>query len=315
MGKFKELFAKYTKDWKKTLLHLFLVIAGSVILGLGTGILLVPYNIITGGLSGIGIILNKTLGWNVELVVAVLTWLFFFMGLIFLGKKFAFQTLCSTIVYPIALSLGVFLQNNIEFLQLVKTNEVHRLLAAVFGGVFVGAGCAITFLGGGSTGGVDIPALMAQKYLKIKCSIMTFAIDATIIIVGLVINKDLIFAMIGILSAVIAAVMVDKIFLGGTSAYIATIISKKYEEINNFILDKLERGTTIIDVEGGYSKEESRMIQVAFVANEYAILQEGVSLIDPKAFMTVCRANEVMGEGFNKFVRRKRKLKIKEEDK
>lgn len=298
---------QYLKDfnYKKSLKHIFLIVLGSVILAFGTGVLLVPFDIVTGGLSGVAIILDETFGWNVEIVVFILTWGFFFLGLIFLGKKFALKTLCSAIVYPSALSLCIYMQANIRFLQLDGTNQVHLLLAAIFGGACVGAGCAITFTGGGSTGGFDIPAFILQKYLKIKCSVGTFVLDALVIILALVVFQKLDLALIGILSAFICSLLIDKIFLGNSSNFVAMIVSSKWKEINNFIQTKTERGSTLIMAFGGYTLNEYRMIQITFYRNEYVDLLDKVYQIDPDAFISIMKAHAVNGLGFAKHQQKK----------
>ena len=143
-------------DRRELLAHLkntLLVILGTVILAFGTGVFIIPFNLVVGGVSSIAIILKEVVpieALTVDIYVTVITWLFFFLGVFLLGKNFAVKTLVSTIVYPIALSLflrlvdpGVFG----GFFNLLESNysEIAILLAALFGGGFVGVGCAITF--------------------------------------------------------------------------------------------------------------------------------------------------------------------------
>ena len=185
------------------------------------------------------------------------------------------------------------------------------LLAAVFGGIFVGVGCGLTFLGGGSTGGVDIPALIAQKYFKIRVSYVSFGTDFAIIIAGFIVSlvkfdssiaegtlSPLVLSLIGIVAAFLQSFMMDKVFLGSKKSYIAYIISSKYEEINEFIIQKMDRGATILNVEGGYSHQGLKMIKVCFDFNEYALLKDTLDKIDPTAFVSVVRAQEIHGLGF-----------------
>jgi len=159
------------------------VIAGSVVLAFGFGVFIFPFNLVTGGVSGLSVAIVKILPFelSVDLCVTILTWTLFFVGLIFLGKAFALKTLLSSIVYPIALSFwlrvaesgiigGVFdIAKNYDY---ENPDYALPIIAAVFGGALVGVGCALTFRGGGSTGGLDILALIAAKYIKgVKSSV------------------------------------------------------------------------------------------------------------------------------------------------
>ena len=282
-----------------------LVIIGSLILAFGAAVFFIPNEIVSGGSSGIAIIFHALFQWDESITILVLTWSLFVIGFLVLGKKFALQTLCSSIVYPCGIALFSYIYKQYDFLHLQSSAilgselaNINDLLAAIFGGIFTGAGVAITFLGRGSTGGVDIPALILQKYAKIKVSLSSLAIDFIIIVLGLVSLKRLDLALIGIIGAVITAFVVDKVFLGERHSYIAYIISEKYEDINNFILEEMERGTTLIDVMGGYSGKDAKMIIVCFDYREYATLQDAIRKLDPKSFISIVKAHKIQGNGF-----------------
>lgn len=279
------------------------IILGSLILGVGCGLFLVPYNIVSGGVTGIGIILSNAVpAWagQAEVIVTIVTWGFFFLGLIFLGIKFAVKTLIATIVYPLALILGTFLYEQVPGLSLgaiENIDGIHTLLAGLFGGLFVGAGVALTFLGGGSTGGVDVLTLIVQKYTNIKTSYVTFIIDASIILISHIFSGDLTTTLIGVTSAFVTSMVIDKMFDAERNV-IVNIISKKHDEINKFVLKSLDRGSTLLKSIGGYSKEELQVLQVVLNIREYYILQDIIAKVDPTAFVVVSRAMSVRGEGF-----------------
>ncbi len=283
--------------------NLLYVIIGSLLLSFACAFFYLPHSIISGGISGIAIILNSliktNLTWlNEEFYIVILEWLFFILGFLILGKKFAFQTLCSTIVFPIGVYIFGFIYENVSVFQL-EPSTINYLLSALFGGLLTGIGVGITFLGGGSTGGVDIPTLIFYKYLKIKVSISSFVIDTTVIIAGIFVIQKFDLALIGIIAAFVAAIAMDKIFLGGKATCMAYIISEKYEEINKFILNKMERGTTLLDAQGGYSGNKIKVIQVCFNIKEYSILKNAIQNIDEYAFFSVVKAHEITGEGFS----------------
>ena len=162
---------KYNKtDILRTLKNVSMVVVGTIILAFGTSVFLLPFNLVTGGVSGYSIVIKSLLPFDFiskEMIIAILTWTLFFLGFIILGKGFAMKSLISTLVYPIATALFSNLRST-DFLggffrlESSAHPQIAILLAAVFSGVFVGLGCALSFLGGGSTGGVDVIAFTVQ---------------------------------------------------------------------------------------------------------------------------------------------------------
>ena len=170
------------------------VVLGSLVLAFASACFLEPLEIVSGGLLSIGIILNGVIeplaGFNVsDIVVAIASILFWLIGLIFIGWKFSARTLLSSLLYPAFFSL--FLRTG--FIDVVglsalvgagEGEEVRHLIGGLFGGFLTGAGVAISFLGDGSTGGVDIIALLLGKATPIREDIWTFAIDASLVLIG-----------------------------------------------------------------------------------------------------------------------------------
>ncbi len=288
---------------------LFLIVFGTVILAFGTAVFILPFNLVVGGVSGIALILDAALPYEfitVDLIITMITWLLFFVGLIVLGKDFAMKTLISTIVYPIMLSVFLrvvspdFLGG---FFDLASSSysEISLMLAAIAGGACVGTGCAVTFIGGGSTGGVDIIAFsLCRIFKRLKSSYAIFAIDAATVLLGMFVIGDLVLSLLGILSVLISAVMVDKVFLGMSRAYVAHIITNKYEEINRGVIDVLGRTTTIIDAIGGYSGDGKKMVMVSFTMAQYNSLLDVIKKNDKYAFVTISQAHEINGEGWTR---------------
>ena len=284
--------------------NLSLVVLGTLVLAFGCAIFVVPFDLVTGGVTGISIIIDEMIkgAIDIEITIGIITWGLFFLGLAFLGMDFALKTLASTIIYPLAISL---------FLKLVSpgvlgglfylntSSDVALIISALFGGLCVGTGCALTFLGGGSTGGVDILAFILCKFFKRwKSSTVIFIVDATTVVLGLFVIKDLIHTLLGIISAWLAAQVIDKIFLGGNRAFTAQIVSDKYEEINLAIREEVRRTTTMLVGFGGYSREQKTVLSVTFTMRQYADLMRVIKRIDPTSFVSISRAHEINGEGF-----------------
>lgn len=294
--------------------NFFLVVLGTGVLAFGTAVFLVPYELVTGGVSGIAIVLDSfssdVLGFALgeDFYITVLTWVLFLLGWIFLGKDFALKTIVSTIFYPIMYSwCCILVDPEIRVLDgyfIIQNSPYHDiavLVAATLGGVCVGVGCAIAYRGGGSTGGVDVLALLLCKvFKKIKASRIIFAIDAIIVVSGIFVIKDMVVSLLGIVSAFLCAMMIDRVFLGNDGAYMAHIISDEYEIISKGIIKQLDRTATIVDVKGAYSGDTKHMIIVSFSMREYAYLMNIINHADPDAFVTISRAYENHGEGWTR---------------
>ena len=302
---------KYSKqDLRRTAKNVILIAVGTLILSFGTSLFMLPYDLVTGGVSGYAIVLSQIIPpeyLSVQMIITILTWAMFFLGLIVLGKSFAMKTLISTIVYPIGIALFSNITSS-EFLggffnlHSSTHSDVGVLLAAVFTGVLVGFGCALSFLGGGSTGGVDVIAFTICKIFKrLRSSVVIFAVDASAIILGMFVIGDFVISLLGIISAFIAALVVDKVFIGGSKAFVAHIVTDRSNEINRLVIEKLDRTSTVIDVVGGYSGADKKMLMVSFSMNEYSELINIINKTDKNAFVTVNQAHEINGEGWTRY--------------
>ena len=289
--------------WFSFICNNFLIIVGSFVLALGVGVFLARLSIVSGGLSGVGIIVQHFFGDTqvIDIVVWIATAILWVVGLFTCGKEFAFRTLLSSIVYPLFLMLIL----RIQFFQdisiaIAQQGEVGNILiCGLFAGVFVGAGVALTFLGKGSTGGVDVLIFLLAKNTKIKESVWSFLIDGSIIVISMfIIPGNWINSLVGILSAFISAMMIEFVYNSNISSYQADIISSKWEDISKYAQDELGRGATIIKAEGGYKGEERIILRVVFEKRQFDKLAKYIATTDPKAFVTYTQTKAVYGEGF-----------------
>jgi uncharacterized membrane-anchored protein YitT (DUF2179 family) len=282
-----------------------LIFLGNVILAFASAFFLVPMEIVNGGMNGVALILFATYQWPIDLSTIFMAWSFFIGGFFLLGKEFSFKTISATVIYPLFLFifLRFFPPNIFDFML---ENDTHRLLAALFGGALVGLGVALSFLAGGSTGGFDVVILSLKKYLEIKVSISSLIIDAVIILIGMS-TFSLLLGLYGIISIVVSALMIELVFVGFSKTYFVTIISKESTKINAFILETLERGSTLIPAKGGYSEKAFELIQVAINRSEYFTLKQFIASIDPKAFVVFSQVRSINGLGFDPFPLKKAK--------
>ena len=234
-----KLKAKLTKeDVIIQLKNLALVVLGTLVLAFGCAVFVVPFDLVTGGVTGLSIVIDHIIhsAIPIDLLIGIITWGLFFLGLFFLGRDFAIKTLASTIIYPLAISLFMKMISP-DFLggifYLDTSSDLALIISALFGGLCIGTGCALTFLGGGSTGGVDIIAFIFCKYVKRwKSSTVIFVVDATAVVLGLFVIGDLIHTLLGVISAWICAMVIERIFIGSGQAFTAQIVSDKYQELN-----------------------------------------------------------------------------------
>ena len=310
------MFIHWTKkQWFSFICNNFLVIIGSVLLALGTALFLTKLSIVTGGLSGIAIVAQHFYpnGQIIDIVVAISTAVLWFVGLAFCGKEFAFKTLLSSIIYPLFLSLFLrieFFQNIADVLAgggVTPAPVGNILICGLFAGVFIGAGVGLTFLGRGSTGGVDVFVFLLARHTKLKESIWTFIIDGTIIVLSMIlIPGNWINSLVGLLSAFVAAIMVDFTYNSNMSSYQADIISDHYEEISRYAQDELGRGATLIPAKGGYQGADRIILRVVLEKRQYDKLVRFIAKVDPKAFVTYTQTRAVYGEGFRQHDHKKK---------
>ena len=280
---------------KETLRDLAWILAGNITLAIGVAWFILPNNVLTGGLAGVAIALEPLIHVTPEIVINVLTVVLFVAGSFILGKKFAMKTILSTICYPLFLSLLSFLA---AYYIPADTFIMDKYLATIYGGALMGIGVGCVFRTGASTGGMDIPPLIINKYTHIPLPSLVLIIDALTVLLGAAVY-GLQAALTGILSVWVSSFMINKTMLiGGHDAKNVMIISEKYKEIMNKVHERLERGTTILEANGGYSNERKPVLMVVVTKKQLPELQHMISHIDAEAFVIVTDTNEVQGLGF-----------------
>ena len=288
------------------------IVLGTFLLAFGSVIFLTKAELVAGGISGIAIIIQHFVDVAIyDYLVAGLTILHWLIGLSFLGKDFAIKTALSSLLY---IGFTFLFKRVVFFDELAKTFAGEQLagnliLCGIFGGVFIGGGVAITFLGGGSTGGVDVVQLLLSKYTGIKESVSSFLIDGIIILVGMFSMQLWVQSLCGILSSFVTAALIEIVYIKNQTAYQVDIISDKWEEISRYAQDELERGATIIHAQGGYKGEERVILRVVFDRFQYEKIKKYIASVDPKAFVTYTQTNAVFGEGFKKHTKKIKKIK------
>lgn len=277
---------------KDSLLNVLLILIGNFLIALAVTCLIVPNNILSGGLAGIAVAIQPLLPFvDTTTFISIATIVLFIAGTICLGKEFLVKTLISAISYPIFLNVLTILVKDIQFTD-------SPLIASIYTGVLVGVGIGLVFRTGSSTGGVDIVALLAEKYFRIPSHIGCFIIDGATVILGIT-TYSIHAAMIGLISVFVTSMMIDKtISFGGQKTKSVLIISEKYEEILKKITQDIDRGATLLHGEGGYGRRDKEVILCVIENKQYPRLNVSVNEIDKNAFLIVQDAQEVRGNGF-----------------
>ena len=275
----------------KNLLHLALILLGNAIYALAVTMFILPAGLITGGTTGLALFFFHQFGLPVTVFVSVFNVAAFLLGLWILGKKFALTTLVSTFFYPFI--LGVF-----QKIPALTQMTDDRLLCAVYAGLMIGLSIGIVIRAGASTGGMDIPPLVLNKKLGLSVSATMYVFDFTILLLQILFS-DKEQVLYGILLVMIYTLVLDKVLLMGQSRTQVKIISQKYEQINEQIIRRLDRGSTLIQAQTGYCRAELPMILSVISHRELPRLTRLVHEIDPAAFIVVSAVKEVRGRGFS----------------
>lgn len=279
----------FTKKW---FISYSLIISGAFILATGFVFFITPYKIVPGGVYGISIVLHYLFNTPVGLVALCFDIPLTIIGIKFLGPRFGVKTVVGFSLTAIFTDLLTYLWG---FKPLV---EGDALLSSIFGGVLAGLGLGLIFKSKATSGGSDIVAMIIAKYTRLPLGMLMIYVDSVIVLVGLAVFQDWKIPLYSWIVIFITGKVIDIVLEGVSYDKSVFIISDKYEEIRDKIINNLDRGGTFIDGKGMYNNAERRIIHTVVSRRELAILEEYINQIDPKAFLTITDANEILGEGF-----------------
>ena len=271
--------------------NIFFIMLGSAIFSFGFVHFNIQNHLGEGGFSGITLILLFRFNLDPALMNLLLNIPMFFLGWRLLGRKVFIYTLIGTI------SVSVFL----KIFQIYEF-DIHiqddLFLASLFAGVFVGIGLGIIFRYGGTTGGVDIIARLAHKYIGWSMGKTMFMFDAAVILVSWMTFLNSRSMMYTLVAVFIGARVIDFVQEGAYAARGAFIISEFQSEIADRIADEMDRGVTVLQGYGHFTKSSREIIYCVVGKNEIVRLKNIITSIDPHAFVSVTEVHDVMGEGF-----------------
>lgn len=279
------------KEMKKWM-NILLVVSGTFILAMSVEFFILPYHILSGGVAGIAVAFEPFFHLDETLVANALTLVLLVVGTMILGKQFGIDTLLSSICYPIFTTALTYVAPLVPI-------SIEPLLASFYAGLLGGVGIGLVMRAGASTGGMDVPPLIAHKLAGVKVSSGVVVTDGLTVLIGIM-AYGIDAALIGLVSVFASGFAIDKILSigAGNNAKSVTIISDKYVEIAERVMREMDRGVTYLEGQGAYHKENKKVILCVVSAKQYSKLVDIINEIDDRAFTITTDVSDMHGEGF-----------------
>lgn len=269
----------------------FIITLASLVYAVGFNWCFLPNQLAYGGITGVLLILDYLLGG-----IAVGSWLIVCNIPIFLvGGKLLGKTMLYRSIYAMFLSSAL-----IDVVAYFHTFEpMDSILASIYGGVLTGVSMGVVYTQRASTGGTDLlTRIIRLKVGWIPVGQMMLIIDLFVISLTAVVTQNIHNALYGLMAMYVTAIAMDHVTFGVDKSQVAYIISGKHDQVREALIQKLNRGVTVIPSQGGWSGESRPMIMCAFRHRQVVSLKNIVREVDPDAFFITCPAYEVLGQGF-----------------
>ena len=275
---------------KKKWISFATVVLGNVILTFAIKLFLLPSNLMSNGTTGLALVMQHFTGMSVSVFSLIFNVLMLLLGWWLLGKQFAVTTIFSSIFYPLFLEL---LNQTIGDYQITE----NIFLNLLFAGMGIALGLGLVIRSGASSGGMDIPPLILERYFRIPVSVSLWCFDFVILLAQLPFHEpeDLLYGILLILT--ISITLNKSIHMGATKTEVK-IISDKASEIRDAVMLKVDRGVTLLHGESGYRHQNTEVILTVISSKELVRLERVAREVDPGCFVIVNRVNEVWGRGF-----------------
>ena len=278
---------------KRIILEWLYITIGCALAAATFSFLLDPINLVIGGVSGLGTVLNELLQIDTAFIILAINIILLIIGLIFLGKEFFIKTVYGSIVFPLFIKLFDLIYQAIDMDPIID-----RTIVTLVGSIVMGVGLGIVIKYGGTTGGTEIPQNILLKYFHIPYSFSLYFFDGAVILFGVIVFKDLALALYGIMFIYLSGFAIDQVVFSGFNKRAVYIVSDHSNEIQKRIITEIGRGVTKIKVVGGYSNLDREKLVCVLSSFEFYKLKRIIKECDPEAFYYVVRASEVSGEGF-----------------
>ncbi len=289
MSNIKNIEEKY--NIKNKITEILGTILGSFIISIGISLFLLPNQLSSGGIAGIGTIIYYLLKIPMGTTIILLNIPLFLISILKIGKSFFIKSLIGTI------SLSFF----IDWLDKFKALTQDRFLACIYGGVIIGVGTAIILKVNSSTGGTDMVTYIAKKYKpNIRTGNIMIIIDIIIVTLNMLFFREIEIGLYSGIAIYLMGKIIDILFEGIDFTKLIFIVSEKSEEIATKIGKSIERGTTGIYGKGMYTNEERLILMCAVTRRDVSKVTEIAKKIDKNSFIIITNSREVLGQGFKR---------------
>ena len=276
---------------KQNIKVLLYTLVGNAMLAFAVCAFIVPQNFMLGGTSGIALTAQYFFPIRLSVLSAIAGGSLFCLGWAFMGWKFAANSLLSTIVYPIIMS----------FMEVSPAGTLFagedKLICALYCSLFIGMGVGLVVRVGGSTGGMDIPPCILQKYKGIPVGKSLIFFDGAIVLAQ-VFLKGTDGILYSLLILVLTSAVIDRTIVSGEATVQVIIISPEFERIRHEILDNINCGVTMIDMQTGMTGEKRQAILSVVYAKKYPEIRDAALKIDKSAFIIASDVKNVNGQGY-----------------
>ena len=270
--------------------YLFIIL-GNFMVSFGLGQIVLANGFVAGGVTGIGLIFSHFIPISVPTLTGIINTVLFIAGAIFLGKRFAVSTALSAVVFPI------FLQFCTSFTLFAELTQ-DKLFGALVAAGLIGSGIGLIIRNYGSTGGVDVIALLINKFLKCSISKVMGCIDVTIIVLQVLWQHNA-GVLYGLLIVVLTSVILNQTLIYGAEKVQVLAISHHSEDIRKAILFQCDTGATLFHVETGYEEKHEKALMTIVPYKNLATVKDAITMSDPNAFVIVSMVREVNGRGYS----------------
>ena len=277
--------------WKPLARNWASILFGNALYSLAVALFLEPSGLITGGATGIALAIGRLTGLPVSGLLLFINLAMLVWGWAVLGRAFALNTLASSVLSPAF--LGLF-----EGLLAGRVLTEDIFLCTVFSGLGIGVALGLVIRSGASTGGLDIPPLVLNKWFKLPVSATMLTFDIAVLLMQAVFSPVQ-QVLYGVVMVLIHTIVMDKMLMLGASRTEVKIVSSQSDAICAAILEQLDRGVTILHGEGGYTREPSAVLLSIVSNRELPRLEKLAHSIDPTCFLIVSHVTEVSGRGFS----------------
>ncbi len=273
---------------KKLIRRYFILLLSLLISAVYFNLLQLPSQIVTGGTSGVSIILNSYFNLEPSTVIFILSMCLLLIGFIFLGVEKTSGAVVSAIIYPI------FVEMTSNIGEYISIDLSDKILISIFLGILSGVTTGMVYKVGFSNGGFSIISEIISKYKKISISNTSFVINLIIVLIG---GASFGWTMVlyAIIVLYIYSIVLDRVLIGVSKNKALYIISSKEEELCDYIMNSLKHGVTIFDVKGAFLEKKRRVLMTVIPNREYFRLKEGIKEIDKDAFFIVTDSYQVYG--------------------